>query len=194
MVLVKVLMEIALPKMGELLVMMMTIISPSEREVPPAELLRRRAKVLLPKFRLETAALRTESLLIFSRSESLLYQKMGTGGGPKRPQPTRVRQGGLTRPGGLCPPRAAPGPPRWVVPTWWPPLVLIRSNISYIFHKKSPWSFSSFEVVQNRWPDVAFLGPDFQLPEFSLLVCTLQIMRGKALELLQKALLWIKTL
>ena len=48
--------------------------------------------------------------------------------------------------------------------------------------------------MQNRWPDVAFSGPDFQLPEFSLLVCTLQIMREKALELLQKALLWIKTL
>ena len=31
----KMLMEIALPKMGELLVMMMTMISPSEREVPP---------------------------------------------------------------------------------------------------------------------------------------------------------------
>ena len=63
------LMEISLPKMGGLLVMM-TMISPSRREVPPAESLRRRAKVLLPKFRLETAALRTESpLLIFSRSK-----------------------------------------------------------------------------------------------------------------------------
>ena len=62
----KMLMEIALPKMGELLVMMMTMISPSRR----AESLRRRAKVLLPKFRLETAALRPESpLLIFSRSK-----------------------------------------------------------------------------------------------------------------------------
>ena len=58
--------NIALPKMGELLVMMMTMISPSEREVPPVESLRRRAKVILPKFRLETAALRPESpLLIF---------------------------------------------------------------------------------------------------------------------------------
>ena len=60
------LMEIALPKMGDLLVMMMAMISPSGREVPPAESLRRRAKVLLPKFRLETAALRPKSsLLIF---------------------------------------------------------------------------------------------------------------------------------
>ena len=65
MVLLKMLMEIALPKMGELLVMMMTMISPSGREVPPAESLRR-AKVLLPKFRLETTALHPESpLLIF---------------------------------------------------------------------------------------------------------------------------------
>ena len=79
---VKMLMEISLPKMGELF-MMMTMISPSEREVPPAESLRRRAKVLLPKFRLETAVLRTESLpFIFPRSKSLIYQKMGTGGGP----------------------------------------------------------------------------------------------------------------
>ena len=68
MVLVKMLMEIALPKMGELLVIMRTMISPSGSEVPPAELLRRRAKVLLPKFRLETVDLRPESLLfIFSR-------------------------------------------------------------------------------------------------------------------------------
>ena len=41
MVLVNMLMEIALPKMGELLVMTMTMISPSESEVPPAESLRR---------------------------------------------------------------------------------------------------------------------------------------------------------
>ena len=60
MVLLKMLMEIALPKMGELLVMVMTMISPSGREVPPVESLRRRAKVLLPKFRLKAAALRAE--------------------------------------------------------------------------------------------------------------------------------------
>jgi hypothetical protein len=48
--------------------------------------------------------------------------------------------------------------------------------------------------VKNRYPDDAFLGPDFQLPEFPLLVHTLQIMREKALELLQKGLLFIKTL
>ena len=69
-------MKIALPKMGELLVMMMTMISPSGREVPPAESLRRRAKVLLPKFRLETAALRPESpLLIFFLGQNDLYTR-----------------------------------------------------------------------------------------------------------------------
>ena len=60
MVLVKMLMKIGLPKMRGLLVMMMMMISPSGREVPPTEL-RRRAKVLLPKFRLEAAALHPES-------------------------------------------------------------------------------------------------------------------------------------
>ena len=70
MVMLKMLMEIALPKMGELLVMMMTMISLSGREVPPVESLHRRAKVLLPKFRLEAAVLCPESpLLIFSRSK-----------------------------------------------------------------------------------------------------------------------------
>jgi hypothetical protein len=48
--------------------------------------------------------------------------------------------------------------------------------------------------VQNRYPDGAFSGPEFQLPVFSLLVQTLQIMREKALEILPKALLCIKTL
>ena len=57
----KMLMKIALPKMEELLVMMMTMISPSRREVPLAESLRRRAKVLLPKFCLKAAALHPES-------------------------------------------------------------------------------------------------------------------------------------
>ena len=55
---VKMLIKIALPKMEELVVMMMTMISPSSREVPPTESLRRRGKVLLPKFCLETATLR----------------------------------------------------------------------------------------------------------------------------------------
>ena len=95
MVLVKLLMEIALPKMGELLVMTTTMISPYEREGPLAESLHRRAKVLLPKFRLETATLHPESLLlIFSRSKDFIYQKMGTGGLPGGPWGRGARLGG----------------------------------------------------------------------------------------------------
>ena len=101
MVLLKMLMEIALPKMGELLVMMMTMISPFGGEVPLAESLRRRAKVLLPKFHLETAALCLESPpLNYFRSKLLIYQKMGTGGGPRRETPTMARLGLLACPGG----------------------------------------------------------------------------------------------
>ena len=66
----KMLMKIGLPKMIVLLVMTMPLISPSGREVPPVESLRRRAKVLLPKVRLETVTLRLESpAIIFSRSK-----------------------------------------------------------------------------------------------------------------------------
>ena len=86
------LMKIGHPKMRGFLVMTMASISPSGREVPPAESLRRRAKVLLPKFRLETVALHSESpFLIFSRSKDLIYQKMGTRGGLGYPEPTRAR-------------------------------------------------------------------------------------------------------
>ena len=86
MVLLKMLMDMALPKMGELLVMMMTMISPSGREVPPAESLHRRAKVLLPKFHLEAATLRPESpLIIFFLGQNDLYTRrwapeLGRGG------------------------------------------------------------------------------------------------------------------
>ena len=75
MVLLKMLMEISHPKMGELLVMMMTMISPSRREVPPVESLRRRAKVPLPKFRLETSALHPESPLLIFLGQNELYTR-----------------------------------------------------------------------------------------------------------------------
>jgi hypothetical protein len=58
MVLVKMLLKIGPPTLRGSLVMLMASISPSRREVSPTESLRRRAKVLLPRFRLETATLR----------------------------------------------------------------------------------------------------------------------------------------
>ena len=72
----KMLMMIALPEMGELFVMMMTMISPSGREVPLEESLHRRAKVLLPKFCLEAAALHPERPLhIFFLGQNYLYTR-----------------------------------------------------------------------------------------------------------------------
>ena len=47
--LLKMLMKIALRKMGELLVMMMTMISPSRREVSPVEQLRQSPRLVLPR-------------------------------------------------------------------------------------------------------------------------------------------------
>ena len=64
MVLLKMLMEISLPQDGIVVGDDDDDDFPSEREVPPAESLRRRAKVFLPKFRLEAAALHLESPLL----------------------------------------------------------------------------------------------------------------------------------
>ena len=69
MVMLKMLMEISLPKMGDLFFHDDDDF-PLWEEVPSAESLPWMPKVLLPKFRLETAALYPESPpLIFSRSK-----------------------------------------------------------------------------------------------------------------------------
>ena len=66
----KMLMEIdPLPMRGSMVMTMVTI-SPSRRDVSPAEQLRRSPRLVLPRFRLEMAALRPESFIfIFSRSK-----------------------------------------------------------------------------------------------------------------------------
>ena len=73
MVLVKMLMDIdPLPMRGSM-VMMMLMISPSRRDVSPAEQLRQSPRLVPPRFRLETAALRPESFLqIFSRAKDFI--------------------------------------------------------------------------------------------------------------------------
>ena len=62
MVLLNMLMKISLPNMGEL--MMMTMISPSGREVPLVESHHRSLRLVPPRFCLEMAALHPESLLL----------------------------------------------------------------------------------------------------------------------------------
>ena len=63
------------PQDERLLVMTMASISPSGREVPPAESLHRRAKVLLPKFRLEMAELHPKVLSLFFLGQNDLYTR-----------------------------------------------------------------------------------------------------------------------
>ena len=73
---VKMLMDIDPLSMRGSLVMAMASISPSEREVSPAEQLRRSPRLVLPKFCLETAALRPESsLLIFFPGQNPSYRR-----------------------------------------------------------------------------------------------------------------------
>ena len=73
MVLVKMLMEIdPLPMRGSMVLTTMTI-SPSRREVSPAEQLRRSPRLVPPRFRLVAAESRPERLLmIFLRTKDFL--------------------------------------------------------------------------------------------------------------------------
>ena len=73
MVLVKMLMEIdPLPMRGSM-VMMMVMISPSQRDVSPAEQLRRSPRLVSPRFHLAAAEFRPVSLLMifFSMKDSI---------------------------------------------------------------------------------------------------------------------------
>ena len=73
MVLVKMLMEIDPLQMRGSLVMTMVMISPSRREVFPAEQLRRSPRLVPPTFRLVAAEFRPVSLLmIFSRVKDFI--------------------------------------------------------------------------------------------------------------------------
>ena len=152
------LMKIGLPKMRGVLVMTMDSISPSRREVPPAESLHRRAKLLLPKFRLETAAHRPKSLLsIFSRSNGLIYQKMGARGWPGGPRGTRARLGGWH----ALVPRGHLGGPLWY----------FLLPVFFIYSKINLREISAhLEMCRIGISDIAFSGPGFQLPAISLLM------------------------
>ena len=73
MVLVKMLMEIDPLPMGGLLVMMMVMISPSQREVSLAEQLCWSSRLVPPRFHLVAAGFRPVSfLIIFSRVEDFI--------------------------------------------------------------------------------------------------------------------------
>ena len=119
--LVKMLMGIApLPMRGSLV-----MISPSRREVSPAEQLRRSPRLVPPRFRLVVSESRLENLLmIFSRVKDFVYQKMVTGGLPGGPRGRGRAQGGRARPH----PRG-----QWVAPLWCflRPIFLIYSKTNF---------------------------------------------------------------
>ena len=99
MVLLKMLMKIGLPKMRGVSMMRIASIPSSGREVPLTESLRRRAKVLLPKFHLGAVAIHPESPSPpFFRFCGNLYQKMGTRSGHGWAPPTRASQEGAGTP------------------------------------------------------------------------------------------------
>ena len=75
MVLVKMLMEIdPLPMRGSMM-MTMAMISPSRRDVSPAEQLRRSPRLVLPRFHLKTAALHPESFLMIFPGQKTSYSQ-----------------------------------------------------------------------------------------------------------------------
>ena len=114
------------------LMMTMVMISPSRREVSPAEQLCQSPRLVPPRFRLVAAESRPESLLmIFFLGQKTSYSRRWASEGHQ----------GAHMAGG------AP-PPLWLV--GGPPLVLLAPNIFYIFQKVLPWSFRKFGDVQNR--------------------------------------------
>ena len=80
MVLVKMLMEIDPLLMRGSMVMTMVTISPSRRDVSPVEQLHWSPRLVPPRFRLETAALRPESFLDFFPGQKTPYSRRWASG------------------------------------------------------------------------------------------------------------------
>ena len=146
--LVKMLMEIdPLPMKGSL-VMTMAMISPSQREVSPAEQLRQSPRLVPPRFRLMAAESRPESwLMIFSSSKDSIERKMGIRGSPGGPR-GRGRAQGVGH---------APHPRGQGVG----PLAFIFCRYFLYFPKSCSVKFQDFSSC-------TFSSPEFQLPRFSL--------------------------
>ena len=105
----KMLMDIGPLPMRGALVMTMVMISPSRREVSPAEQLCRTSRLVPPRFRLVAAEFRPVSLLmIFFSDERLHIAEDGHRRATRGPR-------GRGAPRGVgCPPRG-----RWVAPLWY---------------------------------------------------------------------------
>ena len=113
MVLVKMLMEIDPLLMRGSMVMTMVTISPSQRDVSPAEQLRRSPRLVPPRFRLVAAVLHFERFLLIFPGQKTSYSQRWA---PEAYQ-------GAHETGGV---------PPTLVDGRWPPLVLSLPNIFYI--------------------------------------------------------------
>ena len=95
----KMLMKIVPLPMGGSLVMMMEMISPSRREVSPAEQLCRSPRLVLPRFRLVAAESRPESLLmIFSQTKTSYSRRWAPEGHQGAHEVGGAPKGGRARP------------------------------------------------------------------------------------------------
>ena len=111
------------------------MISPSRREVSPAEQLCRSSRLDPPRFRLVAAESRPEKfLLLFFSSKDLIYEKMGIGEPPGGPRGRGARPGGA--------------PPTLVSRVWAPWPSSLATIFLYLF-EGIPWSFRTFGVAQN---------------------------------------------
>ena len=155
MVLLKMLMKIGLPKMRGLLVMMMSLISPSgsilggiappERKIAPTQVPPREGG----------ASSRKSSPYFFF--QGIIYKKMGIECWPVPPLLTRACQGGRH----ALMPSGHLGGPLWY---FFSPIFIIYSKI--ILCKIS----AHLEMCRIGISDIAFSGPEFQLPVISLFV------------------------
>ena len=132
MVLVKMLMEIGPLPMRGVLVMTMAIISPSRREVSPAEQLRQSPRLVLPRFRLVAAESRPESLLIIIFLDERLHIAED---GHRRATRGPTRQG--ARPGGV-------GRAPTLVARVWAPSGIFFAQYFLLFPKTTSVEFQDF--------------------------------------------------
>ena len=79
--------------------MTMAMISPSRREVSPAEQLRQSPRLVPPRFRLVAAESRPERFsAIFFSSKDFIWEKMDVGEPPGGPRGRGARPGGRPQP------------------------------------------------------------------------------------------------
>ena len=116
--------------------MTMAMISPSRRDVSPAEQLCRSPRLVPPMFRLVAAKSRPESLLMIIFGQKTSYSRRWAPEGQQGAHEAGGAQGV-----GRAPPSC---------PGCGPPLVFLPLSICYYFQKQLSWNFRTFGVVQNR--------------------------------------------